>query len=196
MIGSSAFIFWLAYGAALQALGVLVIAVQVYRTGMRFNARPMRAIRLWEWLRASPGVMRRWLIARWRRLRHIPTVVQISGADAATMTASGRLTVTHSGDTPITLELRRRIEDLEIAQQRAGEAHAAHERRLDDARRSHEDLADTVTTLATGGLLVQAWSVVLVIVGLAIAASSPWLAQTGWRGWPVALAPLIALLVS
>jgi hypothetical protein len=196
VIGSSLFIFWLAYGAALQALGVLVIAVRVYRTGRQFDAQPMRAIRLWSWLQARPGVVRRWLIAQWRALRHTPTVKQLTSTAAATSGASGRLTMTYSGDTPITAELRRRLEDVELGLGELRGAHAAQERQLDDARRAHGELVDGVRTLATSGLLVQAWSVVLVIVGLAIATSSPWLAEVGWRGLPVALAPLVAFLVS
>lgn len=112
MIGSPAFIAWLAYGAFLQALGVLVIARRVYLTGRQFGARPMRAVRLWVWLRASPGVMRRWLIARWLRMRHVPTFVPLSGTSASISGASARLSVSYEGDTPVTRELRRRIEDL------------------------------------------------------------------------------------
>ena len=83
-----------------------------------------------------------------------------------------------------------------MALDRANTAHASQVRRLDDARRSHDDLADKVGALATGGLLVQAWSAVLVIVGLGIATASPWLAEVGWRGLPVVLAPLVAIIVS
>jgi hypothetical protein len=188
VIVSPASIAWLSYGAFLQALGVTVIAVQVYRTALQFGARPPGAVRLWRSAQARAH-------AAWRRLRPArPVRVEISGLGSSSSGASARLTVTMAGDTVITSELRRRIEDLEMARDRLDGAVAEHGRRLEEAKRSHDDLAGKVSRLATGGLLVQGWSVVLVIVGLAIATASPWLAQTGWRGLPVALTPLFAIL--
>ncbi|MGA9114900.1 MAG: hypothetical protein WB802_14060 [Candidatus Dormiibacterota bacterium] len=188
MIGSPASIAWLSYGAFLQALGVTVIAVQVYRTALlQFGARPPGAVRRWRSTRT-------WARSAWRRFRRVSEVRQGTASATLALTVAARGRVTDPNDTPVTIELRRRIEDLETARDRLDGAIAKHGRRLDDAGRSHDDLARKVSGLATGGLLVQGWSVVLVVVGLAIATASPWLAQTGWRGLPVALAPLLAFL--
>jgi hypothetical protein len=139
----------------------------------------MRMVRPAMAIRASQSAAWQRFSAAWRRLRHSPDVRQLSATVTATSGASARLTVTHPDDTAVTIELRRRIEGLEIEQDRMRAALAGHDRRLDDAQRSHAELA-------AGGVYVQARSVVLVVVGSLIATASAWLATLGWW-WSVAL---------
>jgi hypothetical protein len=173
---------WQWYGELLLVVGVLWLAAAVYRNGRRFGARRMRAVRLWIVVQASPGAAWRRLRLEWRRVRRVSEVRHGTASATLALTVAARGRVTDPNDTPVTIELRRRIEDLEIARDRLGDAIAAHDRRLDDARRSHDELA-------TGGVFVQAWSVVLVVVGSVIATASPWLPQIGWWGVLVFLSP-------
>jgi hypothetical protein len=179
-------VWWLWGGELLQVAGILWIAFDIYQNGRRFGARRMRAALVWSAIQASPGAAWRRLHAEWRRLRHVPTVVQLSGTGAAVSGGSARLSVSYADDTPVTIELRRRIEDIEMEQQRTRGTLAAYERRLDDVRRAHDDLA-------AGGVFVQARSVVLVVAGSLIATASSWLSQTAW--WSVLLVVAAVALV-
>lgn len=174
---------WLSYGEALQVGGLVWIAVAIYRNGRRFGARRMRAVGAGNLLAARAAAAYQGLGRVWRRLRRTAEVRQLTATMAATSGMQARLTVTYPDDTAVTIELRRRIEDLEMERDRLSRALDAHDRRLEDARRAHDELA-------AGGVFVQAASVVLVVVGSTIAAASPGLAQIGWWGLLVVPIPL------
>jgi hypothetical protein len=173
---------WLWYGEGLQLLGILWIAVDVYRNGRRFGARRMRAIDLgiaiegaaaaaWRRIGATAVDIR----SRWLRFRHVPQSYQRSVQESATATDAVSSIVTYGEDTRVTLELRRRIEELEWKARTTHVVLDNHENGLTELRRNHRDLA-------TGGVFVHAQSVVLVIVGSVIAVASSSLSSIGW-GW-------------
>jgi hypothetical protein len=170
VIGSA---WWVWAGELLQLVGIVWIAVDVYRNGRHFGARPIRAIGLAIGMLAGLRSAWRWLRTEWQRLRHAPRDVQLSGTAAASSTGSATLTVSHAGDTPAIIELRGGIAQLEVERRRISAALGEHDRRLDDLQRSHNELA-------AGGVYVQARSVVLVVVGSLIATASSWLAQIDW----------------
>jgi hypothetical protein len=143
----------------------------------------MRGVGLWMGLRASSGAAYQRLRREWRRLHHATDVRYLSSTAAATSGGQARLSVSYADDTPVTMELRHRIEDLESARDQMSLKLTAHDRRLDEAQRSHDELA-------SGGVFVQAASVVLVVLGSAIATASPWLTQIGWWGVLVFLSPV------
>ena len=184
-------VVWLIYAALLQVVAVVAIAVQVYRSGQDFGGRQMRAIRWWLW------AWRRLRVA-WRRVFRSHHFVSGSGSSVmgiGSLTATA--TVTNANNSPTEAELRRRIQALEIVQQQTSATVEEHKGRLDAIEAARDDLQRQIREQATAGLLVQAWNVALVVVGIAIAAAAPWLGPLGVRGLPVALAPVIAgILVS
>jgi hypothetical protein len=171
---------WLWFGELLETVGVVWIALAIYRNGRLFGAQRMRAIELAVATRT--GVQAAWrrlevtgvrVRSAWRHFRHIPQVYQLSAHETSTTTDSVLATVTYGDDTRVTLELRRRIEELEARLRTVDVVLSNHDRRLDDAKRTHRDLA-------AGGVYVQARSVVLVIAGSLITTASTWLSQIAW----------------
>jgi len=172
--------WWLWGGELLQVVGIVWIAVDVYRNGRHFGARRMRGIGLAVGILTRIRSAWRWLLTEWQRLRHAPRDVQLSGTAAATSSGSATLSVSHAGDTPAIIELRRRIEELEAERSRMSAVLGAHDRRLHDLQCSHNELA-------AGGVYVQTLSVVLVVAGSLITTASSWLSQIDWW-WSVPLA--------
>jgi len=170
VIGS---VWWLWGGELLQIVGIVWIAVDVYRNGRHFGARRMQAIGLAIGMLAGLRSAWRWLRTEWQRLRHAPRVVELSGTAAARSSGSATLTVSHAGDTPAIIELRGRVAQLEAERSRVSALLGVHDRRLDDLQRSHNELA-------AGGVYLQARSVVLVVVGSLIATASSWLERIDW----------------
>jgi hypothetical protein len=191
VIGWSWAVAWLIYAALLQVVAVIAIAVQVYRSGRDFGGRRMRAIRWWLWMRGR-------MVDAWRRAFHRQHVVQVAGSANMVMgSLKATVTALNANDSPTEAEFRRRLGALEVAQQQTSAAAEAHSGRLDAIEAARDDLQRQIREQATAGLLVQAWNVALVVVGIAIAAAAPWLGQVGVRGLPVVLAPVIAgVLVS
>jgi hypothetical protein len=179
---------WLALGAVLQVIGVALIARQVYATATRFGSPPTR---LTVFCRRA---LRQ--LARARRFIHRPRPVvhQLSASGTATATGSARINLLRATDTPTEAEFRRRIEDLEVKAIELESALRGQDARHAAAVAATAAVRSEVAQLATSGLLVQGWNVVLVAVGIALSVAAPWLGEVDVRGLPALVLLALAFL--